>query len=479
MGSIMSKLAIIIALEKYGRRSNLSQVDFAENDANAFKKTLISSFKFKESEIETYINEDATLTTLKNDVSYRIKGFDGDLLVFYYVGHGFYSTKNLLTAYDSNLIDIVGTSLSLSDDIINNIAFDNIKKSLVFIDSCASNIDTVHLGRGAVSNLDINEFSRYAKKHSAKAIYFSCSPGEKSYPSSTLQQGIWTYFLTKALSGNDEKAEEREGIITGQSLQDYLSLSIEEYIKNDRQGRIRQTPIAKIFSQGTFEIVQFRKERKGIISKQVSIDFDDFIFLTTTDGLIRNASGFRKGVHTIPTFEAYSFVVGILQGELFDPLNEIVNTLVNDRKIRLRNIEIGSGKNGAFLRTPLFVYDVTVRLDREDLSEYFLDHSVQILSKGKIENVEMLPVHFDKISFSMKVKNRGNSFIDYISDLSQDNDIKFKHNKDENSIALYIDDLELKFIPDELVIEATSDGVFNKELLEKAQNAIQKIFSLT
>lgn len=475
----MSNLAIIIAIENYARRSNISRVDFAENDARAFKKILMSSFKFKESEIETYINEEATLTTLKNDVRYRIKEFSGNLFIFYYVGHGFYSTKNLLTAYDSNLIDIVGTSLSLSDDIANNISLEHIKKSLIFIDSCASNLDTLQLGRGAVSNLDINEFSKYVKKHSAKAIYFSCSPGEKSYPSNTLQQGIWTHFLTKALSGNDEKAEERNGIITGQSLQDYLSTSIAEHIKNDRHGKIKQTPISKIFAQGTFEIIQFKKERKGIVSKHIDIDFDDYVFSTTTTGLIRNASGFKKGSHKIPTFEAYSFVVGILQDELFDPLGDIKDILINDRKIRLRDIEIGTIKNGSFIQTPLFIYDVSVHLDSEDLSEYFLEHSVQILSKGKIEDIEMLPVHFDRVSFSMKINTRGLDFINYISDLSQDNNIRTKHDKNERAITLFIDDIELKFLPDESSIKAHSDRNANKDLLEEARNVIQKIFLLT
>lgn len=474
----MSKLAIIVGLEDYGSRSNISSVDYAENDALAFKKVLMSSFKFKDREIEYCINDDATLSTLRNDMAYSIKNFNGDLFVFYYVGHGFYSGKNLLTTYDTSLNFINETSLSLYDDIVSHVDFDNIKRSLFFIDSCAANIDTSLTGRSAISNLNIKEYSKYIKKNSANAIFFSCSPGEKSYSSRQLQHGIWTHFLVKSLSGKDDKAEERNGIITGQSLQDYLNISLADHIKNERSDKIKQTPISKVFSQGSFEIIRFKKEKKGVVSKYITIDFDEYEFSTTSTNYIRNASGFKKGTHKIPTFPAYSFVVRILNSELFAPLEEIKSELVNERKIRLRDIEVGEAGNGAFIKTPLFRYEVGVMLDEEDLSEYHLEHSVQIFPNGKMSDINLLPVLFDTISFDIKLGKRDNDFINYISDIAQDNDLKSKHNSDENSITIYMQDMDIKFIPESLSVEICSEHYANEELFEKSSITLKRFLSL-
>lgn len=474
----MSKLAIIVGLEDYGSRSNISSVNYAKNDALAFKNVLMTSFKFKDSEIECYINDAATLSTLRNEMAYAIKNFNGDLFVFYYVGHGFYSGKNLLTTYDTSLNFISETSLSLYDDVVSLVNFDNIKRSLFFIDSCAASIDTSLIGRSAISNLSIKEYSKYIKKNYANAIFFSCSPGEKSYSSHQLQHGIWTHFLVKSLSGKDDKAEERDGIITGQSLQDYLNISLADHIKNERSDKIEQTPISKIFSQGSFEVIRFKKEKKGVVSKYITIDFDEYEFSTTSSDYIRNASGFKKGIHKIPTFPAYSFVVRILDSELFDPLEEIKKELVNERKIRLSDIEVGKAGNGAFIKAPLFRYEVAVMLDEEDLSEYHLEHSVQIFPNGKMSDINLLPIPFDTISFVMKLSKMGHDFICYISDIAQDNDLKSKHNSDENSITIYMREMNIKFMPENLSVEIYSDHYTNEELFEKSSITLKEFLSL-
>jgi len=67
-------------------------------------------------DVTTRVDDEATLATLENELPYTIGGLqEGDLFVFYYAGHGFYGEGgNRLTAYDSNAVNLEGTTWLLS-----------------------------------------------------------------------------------------------------------------------------------------------------------------------------------------------------------------------------------------------------------------------------------------------------------------------------------------------------------------------------
>ena len=46
-----------------------------------------------------------------------------------------------------------------------------------------------------ISDFSPDELKEYLAATEYFAMYLSCSPGEKSYPSDRLKHGIWTHFL--------------------------------------------------------------------------------------------------------------------------------------------------------------------------------------------------------------------------------------------------------------------------------------------
>lgn len=67
-----------------------------------------------------YVDQDASLTTLRKSLAKTIKTLTAnDLFVFYYAGHGFQiAGENWLTAWDSDPDELATTSLQLAADIL-------------------------------------------------------------------------------------------------------------------------------------------------------------------------------------------------------------------------------------------------------------------------------------------------------------------------------------------------------------------------
>lgn len=122
----------------------------------------------------------------------------------------------------------------------------NCNKSLIFIDACASKIDEQLLSRDFIVDMNPSEFIEFVRSSNYRAMFLSCSRGEKSYGSSILGHGIWTHFLLKALKGEASEAIEQERFITSASLQNYLSKAVPDFIKLNTNIRGNQRPWAEV-----------------------------------------------------------------------------------------------------------------------------------------------------------------------------------------------------------------------------------------
>ena len=61
----------------------------------------------------------------------------------------------------------------------------------------------------------------------------SLIPGQKSYSSDKLENGIWTYHLVHAISGSIDEAIHSNKYITDRTLNDYLSNAVSTYTKEE------------------------------------------------------------------------------------------------------------------------------------------------------------------------------------------------------------------------------------------------------
>lgn len=63
--------------------------------------------------------------------------------------------------------------------------------------------------------------------------FLSCQPGQSSYSSDVLMNGVWTYHLVNAIGGNVPEVIRNDRYITDRLLMDYLSKTVAQYIKEE------------------------------------------------------------------------------------------------------------------------------------------------------------------------------------------------------------------------------------------------------
>ena len=129
---------------------------------------------------------------------------------------------------------------------------------LIFIDACAVPLDEKLAGRALLAALNKEEFEEFVRSRDFQALFMSCSPGQKSFPSTILKHGIWTYHLLQALNGQAPEALMRREWLTDVSLRDYLRNAVEKFIREQTTITASQRPYASINASHTFEILRFQ-----------------------------------------------------------------------------------------------------------------------------------------------------------------------------------------------------------------------------
>ncbi|WP_310549880.1 sacsin N-terminal ATP-binding-like domain-containing protein [Paenibacillus glufosinatiresistens] len=229
-------IAIIIAIENYAPRdeNQVSRVKYAINDALKFKETLKNTMNVDEDDIYMFMDEKA----LKSSLEYDLRGLFNyltreDRLVFYYVGHGFHNgITNYLSTYDMHQYHIAETAISLRKLLLDPLKKSNCENALIFIDACAQSFQDEN-ERSQITDINDEELVLLTNEFPYYATFLSCQPGQSSYSSDTLNNGIWTHHLVKALSGDVLEVLRNNKYVTDRLLKDYLSSSVPIYTKEE------------------------------------------------------------------------------------------------------------------------------------------------------------------------------------------------------------------------------------------------------
>lgn len=229
-------IAIIIAIENYAPRqeNQIPSVKYALNDAVKFKNMIIESMGVAEDDIYLIKNEEAFKSTLEYEFNGLFRSLtEEDRLIFYYVGHGFHNgITNYLSTYDMHQYNIAETAVSLRKILIDPLRKSHCKNALIFIDACAQSFKDVN-ERSHIANINDEELELLISEFPYYATFLSCQPGESSYSSDILNNGIWTYHLVEAISGNVPEVMRSNKYITDILLKDYLSSSVPLYTKKE------------------------------------------------------------------------------------------------------------------------------------------------------------------------------------------------------------------------------------------------------
>ena len=230
----LNRFALIIGNEDYSSHqvdlSSEVNVDFAKNDASAFKDYSINTLGIPEKNIIFYL--DATTGQMNQGISKMnliIKNTQGNAEVYvYYAGHGL-PDEQTKEAYIIP-VDVSGKNpgdgIKLKDMYSKLTEFPS-KRVTVFIDACFS---------GGARNQGLLAARGVKVKPKADAlsgglVVFTASSGEQSsLPYKEQQHGFFTYFLLK-------KLQETKGNVSYKDLSSYVkeNVSLQSVLVNDKE----------------------------------------------------------------------------------------------------------------------------------------------------------------------------------------------------------------------------------------------------
>ncbi|WFU79276.1 caspase family protein [Bradyrhizobium sp. CIAT3101] len=385
--------AFVVALENYRKPSNgdpLPSVDFAHADADAFADIIKRNYAGLDGDdvsVHVLKDADASLTALRDELKYTIKNLAADeLFIFYYAGHGFHGAGgNRLSTYDTNRTNIEDTSLSMRDDLLEPLMDSECRQALVFVDACAEKFSGVVKSRDVISNLDASEVREFLDSAWYLGVFLSCSPGEKSYPSTTLKHGVWTHFLLEALEGRAPAALTRERWLTDFGLRDHLRQEVPRYITREMQVRGSQTPQAILSGSNSFRIHHIPKPPAvpaDAALAGISLRNNSEFLEGTETGEIRCLPGFsRAKKHTVPTEasdSAEAWCQRLLSDRVAEELQELYEAARSALNARRKDVRKADDTGGGDLDTAAFRYSIETGQNPDDPAEYIIRRRLEL-----------------------------------------------------------------------------------------------------
>jgi hypothetical protein len=431
----MKKFGIIIAIEEYSSAvlPQLSNIEFAINDANSIKKTFSEQLYIEDDNMVFLTNEKASKASIEKEVSNIFKRFTSDdECYFYYVGHGFNTnSKNRITCFDTDNSNLEETSLSLDQVLLTPLKKSECKKSFIFIDSSAEELKSKNKIKAAASNLVETEYSELVRKSPGHSFFLSCYPGEKSFTSAQTKHGIWAMHLINAMNGKDDSAIDRDNAITNISLNKYLSTRIPQYITKTMFINDRQSPYGVIDDSVASPLIKFESDDDDQ-NKNVEIQFNQYVLSREQHIPYKNFEGFNKSRHKIPKDHssfASKLATELAQDEYLKV--EIENLFDNARKtLRLKNSNTVKDPEGGSLHTEFFRYNISADQSENDFTEITIRRELELrvpLANFPMPIDEIFTEGFDTITFPIKGALDVDSLEDALYELEDDNHGSFEH----------------------------------------------------
>jgi len=223
-----NRIAVIFGIEDY---KNVSDVTFAQRDANFIKEYFNKTLGIKENNIYFRTNADVTKAEFDKVFSNggwldkRVKSSETEIY-FYYAGHGAPEIKEnaaYLIPYDGDPNYALQTGYKL-DNIYDNLAKMNAKSVTVFLDACFSGANR----ENEMLLADARPLMMEVNSPVANGITVFSATSSNQISSAWAQQkhGLFSYFLMKGTQGEaDANKDKKLSII---ELGDYLELKVSE-----------------------------------------------------------------------------------------------------------------------------------------------------------------------------------------------------------------------------------------------------------
>lgn len=224
-------LCVIIANENYRRESN---VEYALNDGEVFRRYCIETFGIPEKNIRFY--GDATLNDMRAALGWLSRAVaacgSSSSVIFYYAGHGIpdEATRSAYLLPTDGYGSDVETGYALKN-LYATLGKLSAEKVTVFLDACFSGAQRD--GKMMASARGVAIKSKPESLQGNTVVLTAASDDETAYPYREKRHGLFTYYLLK-------KWQETQGLATLGELADYLRSEVvkESVLSNSKS----QTP---------------------------------------------------------------------------------------------------------------------------------------------------------------------------------------------------------------------------------------------
>jgi len=482
-------IAIIIAIEDYrfaDGATGIVPVKYAKNDATRFKKLLKEEFNIPEENITMWLDKDAIKSALEDELKYHIRQLKKiDRFIFYYAGHGFYqNSNNKLTCWDTHPTNLSGTTVSLKEILLDPLEQSECEQSLMFLDCCSTNLTESLTGRDLISNFNDREFESFIKSKKYHAIFMSCSPGEKSYPSEILKHGIWTYHLIEALKGNIPDAIVKDVFITDNSIRNYLSNAIPKFITEKTTHRDTQRPYSKVNATNDFLIRQLPVKEEEINNElpNLKLQFEKALFRKVVFVPIKRGKGFLKS-HFPPdkvNSSGNSFAQRVFEENLKEEIQTIYENTKDILSLRKRQIETVAEQSGGSVECDIFRYYIDIEQSSTDPSEAKVTRKLVIRVKRSdlAENFDdIFPHQIDEIVIPYEGKFDFDDLVEKFENLEDVDGGKLYDNEMKGEIEYKTySGLSIKVNMEELEVVITPNRTMKcMELIDTSMEGLKKI----
>ena len=264
--------ALVIGIDKY---ENVSNLDYAVEDAKSIKKMLIDKFQFSNDKITLLLNKDATYRKIKKSLSKVTRqAGDNDRILIFFSGHG--ETVSLpeggamgfLVPVDGEKDDLYATSLEM-DELRKVTTLSKAKHILYLVDACygglaASNTKSL--------NISTPGFLEKITRDKSRQIITAGGRGEK-----VIEKAEWGHsaFTLNILRGLEDWTADTnlDGFITAEEL----GLFLKNRVTKDSDNQ--QTPQSRRFSSHEGEFVFINDNSNTSINfnsdnEDIGIDYD-------------------------------------------------------------------------------------------------------------------------------------------------------------------------------------------------------------
>jgi len=480
---------IIIAVENYHDSKRMGKVKHAIDDAETFLNSLIDLGCDRDN-FEYLPDNLATKTTIEKKVK-ELSNYatEGDIIIFYYAGHGFYyNGKNLISSIDTYLDNLGETAIELNSILA---LFDNSnnKRTIAFLDSCHSGIKFSETDRSPVTDFSSDELKYEYSNVEHLTVFASCKSDEKSQVDIERKHGVWSYYLLQALQGK-AKGIYDSNLLFSDKLQKYLFDNTFHRVKKITIEKKNQSPV-KFGKESSDRFIVadlteiFQKEE--IIKSSESISFESAIILNTEEDWVRNLPGFEMGKHKPPkSIDDYheNWIKKISTEFIAEELNDIAKQLKSALKYKRTDIEDIIIDDGiGQLVTIDFDYIIEISQSKEEADTYIIKRSIENFKNSDILNSDkfnkIFDKHFDELEFSLSRKIDIEEIIDLIEEIDNEELISVEYdNSDTSYCSIYMSNFNGGVELSEKTFKIVNDKkIAPKELILSCQEAYKLIGS--